>query len=67
MKIVRKNHRNKYIEQPCRLCGEVRLVRLVHGEPVNDTCHYCAVRTREYRNKLSGQIKLAWARGDYAT
>lgn len=65
--VIVKNKGNKYISQTCRVCGKERLVRLVKGIPSSNLCHHCAVRTTEYRTKISTQIKVAYARGDYAT
>ena len=58
---------NKYIEHPCKLCGKPRSVRLLKGKPESDLCHHCAVRTPEYKAKISAKLKEAYARGDFAT
>lgn len=64
--MVYKN-KHSYIQQNCAHCGKERLVRIVKGIPNSKLCHYCAVRSPEYRANMAAKTRNNYANGMYAT
>lgn len=55
--------RDTYVYRLCSDCGEGGWVRLVKSKPSSSKCHYCSVRSTEYRQKMSEQIKRSLSYG----